>query len=253
MSATDEPIWRGLRALGLNEYESRAYLGLLESGPATAYELGRATGIPLSRCYEIARALVTKSLAMVAPGETPRYLALALSDAIARQRQLVAADLAALDRTLAPHLSRLAATVDSGTWVLDGERAVRAGLASIIDRAESELAGIVPRPIADLYRDDFGHARSRGVRVSLRPGGDALVVVRDGAEALLADVRDDRILAASLLRDPGVVRLLRGMLDGRDATDTGPDPMLDPGWLDWEAVKVRRLLASVPALQSLDG
>jgi hypothetical protein len=83
--------------LGVNEYEGRAYLGLLERGPMTAYELGRHTGVPLSRCYEVARALVRKGLALVQPGDAPRYRAADPAEVLARRRAERASELDALE------------------------------------------------------------------------------------------------------------------------------------------------------------
>src|SRR6266511_1336401 len=56
----------------LNDYEWRAYRALLGVDSATAYELGKRSGIPLSRCYEVARSLAVESGAL--DGERPRDL-----------------------------------------------------------------------------------------------------------------------------------------------------------------------------------
>ena len=46
--------------LGFTEYEWRVYRALLTESPATAYRLGKASGVPLSRVYEAASRLVEK-------------------------------------------------------------------------------------------------------------------------------------------------------------------------------------------------
>lgn len=51
-----------LKRLGLSEYESKAYAGLLEHHPSNGYHLSKQTGIPRSRIYDVLRALLQKQL-----------------------------------------------------------------------------------------------------------------------------------------------------------------------------------------------
>src|SRR5437764_10192767 len=64
-----------LKQIGLNKYEAEAYYTLLAEGPLTGYELGKRSQVPLSRSYEILERLTQKGLALVQPGDPPRYLA----------------------------------------------------------------------------------------------------------------------------------------------------------------------------------
>src|SRR5437763_16651426 len=89
--------------LGLTEYEARVYRALLEEGPATAYRLGKRSGVPLSRVYDIAGQLVQKSAAVTEPGVPVRYSPMDPADLIDaarsranRGRELLGAGLTAL-------------------------------------------------------------------------------------------------------------------------------------------------------------
>src|SRR5437667_12781488 len=62
-----------LALLGLTEYEGKVYRALLAEHPATAYRLGKLSGVPLSRVYEIANRLVKKGAAICESGEPARY------------------------------------------------------------------------------------------------------------------------------------------------------------------------------------
>ena len=64
-----------LQQVGLNKYEAEAYYTLLSEGSLTGYELGKRSQVPLSRSYEILERLVQKGLALVQPGDPPRYAA----------------------------------------------------------------------------------------------------------------------------------------------------------------------------------
>jgi len=51
-----------LKKLGFTEYEAKVYLALLSKHPATAYTISKASGVPHSRVYDIARRLIKKGL-----------------------------------------------------------------------------------------------------------------------------------------------------------------------------------------------
>lgn len=70
----DETIAR-LRAFGLNLYESRAYLALLNARQLTAKGVGQSSLIPQSRTYDILESLTRKGFAMATPASPPVYVA----------------------------------------------------------------------------------------------------------------------------------------------------------------------------------
>ncbi len=63
-----------LLELGLTEYEAKIYLALLRENPATAYELGKSSGVPTSKIYEVLNKLIEKGVtSIVDEGKTKRY------------------------------------------------------------------------------------------------------------------------------------------------------------------------------------
>jgi sugar-specific transcriptional regulator TrmB len=64
-----------LRDLGLNEYEARAYIALVEIGKASSCEIAAKSGVPYGRIYDILAALVKKGLIVVAPEKPRRWYA----------------------------------------------------------------------------------------------------------------------------------------------------------------------------------
>jgi sugar-specific transcriptional regulator TrmB len=69
----DESISR-LRTLGLNLYESRAYLALLAGKQLTAKGVGQAALIPQSRTYDVLESLTSKGFALATPASPPTYV-----------------------------------------------------------------------------------------------------------------------------------------------------------------------------------
>lgn len=51
-----------MKQLGLNQYEAKAYLKLLENSPVNGYALSKNSGVPRSRVYEVLNGLVKKQL-----------------------------------------------------------------------------------------------------------------------------------------------------------------------------------------------
>ncbi len=64
---------RHLRELGLTEYETNAYLTLLEKGMLTASECSASSGVPRPRCYDVLRSLMEKGLVKMEPGRPTKY------------------------------------------------------------------------------------------------------------------------------------------------------------------------------------
>ncbi|HEY6283182.1 MAG TPA: helix-turn-helix domain-containing protein [Nitrososphaerales archaeon] len=63
-----------LRIMGLNLYESRAYLALVKARELTAKGVGQTALIPQSRTYDVLESLSKKGLAMATPGSPATYV-----------------------------------------------------------------------------------------------------------------------------------------------------------------------------------
>lgn len=64
-----------LRQVGLNDYESKAYIALIELGSATAAKISSQSGVPYGRIYDVLDALQHKKLIDVVPKKTKEYTA----------------------------------------------------------------------------------------------------------------------------------------------------------------------------------
>jgi sugar-specific transcriptional regulator TrmB len=74
-----------LRDLGLSEYEARAYRALLNTGPATAKELSRASDVPMGRIYDVLNSLEQYNLVRSQTASRPKkYVAVESSTALDR-------------------------------------------------------------------------------------------------------------------------------------------------------------------------
>lgn len=205
----------------LNEYEWRAYRALLGADGLTAYELGKRSGIPLSRCYEVARSLANKGFALVQPGEAPRYRAVEPDEVVARERR-------ALDR-LGDELRALRAERDRASaepvWTVRGREPIIARARAMIERAEREVAVQAPPDLLEALGEPLAATRGRGLPVESRPSAGLLLLL-DRRQALLGDAE-----LATHFTQRAVVDLLSEQSASAD-------------WLAFEQEKVRRLVRS---------
>src|SRR5689334_2325757 len=135
-----------LQQVGLNKYEAEAYYTLLMHKPLTGYEVGKYSQVPLSRSYEILERLVEKGLALVQPGDPPRYTAQDPQQFLHRIRSEMEATL----EVLTSALTTLPRPGDeSEFWVLRGRQHILAHLLTLIGSAQSTLNLSIPAHYTD--------------------------------------------------------------------------------------------------------
>jgi sugar-specific transcriptional regulator TrmB len=243
-----------LQRVGLNKYEAEAYLALMVEGPLTGYELGKRSGVPLSRSYEVLERLARRGLALIQPGDPPRYLAEAPERFLAHTR----ADQEALLRDLAAALAELPRAVPADDfWVVRGRPNILRRARALIDEARRAL--LVGHVGGDELSDPIADARARGCRVTVRrldsltepPGqpvrAEPIVVLADDREALVGALGPAEQCQAVVSTNPALVLTVRGAGAGweaapiRLAEPSGPDDARRLDWLAWEDRKHRRL------------
>lgn len=242
-----------LQQVGLNKYEAEAYYTLLAEGPLTGYELGKRSQVPLSRSYEILERLTQKGLALVQPGDPPRYSAEDPGRFLGQVRQAMTKTL----DTLTVSLATLTGSRSEGEfWVLRGQQHVLAR-ARVMVRSAQRTVSLSLAPAYDVaLADDLALVREKGCRI-LR----ASTAVQDYTEAdmilLLVDERET--LAGTLTpadRCQCVVSQNRALVTALSSffarqpsmeyTVPASSPATTPqsdrlDWVAWEDRKQRRL------------
>lgn len=233
-----------LQQVGLTKYEAEAYFALLREGPLTGYELGRRSNVPLPRAYDVLDRLTQRGLALVQPGDPPRYRAQDFHQFLAGVRTTMEGRLDRLARLLAALPTRDTA---GEIWVIRGDRAI-AGQALAMIEAARETVGIVGSDGAGELRDAVSQARSRGCRVEegASPFGDLIVLAVDGRETLLGAWAAAGDSQAVLSRNPALVEVATGYIAhatgerSGEVTPAAPTPGRGD-WVAWEESKQRQL------------
>jgi sugar-specific transcriptional regulator TrmB len=200
-----------LHEIGLREYETRAYLTLLERGAMTASEVSEHGTVPYSKIYETLNSLERKGWIEVEQGRPSRYFPKAPSES------LEAAKLRLEDKVniwkhvvmgeLQPLYEQRELREKPDIWILRGEFSVMAKLREMLDVVKSELLIAVPgfaKSFVEASISVLNQVQVSGVDVKvmvagkwsqkqLKQLGDARIrdnlfgggVIVDGKEALL--------------------------------------------------------------------
>lgn len=215
--------------LGFSEYEAKAYLALLRSHPATAYEVSRASGIPTSKIYQVLDRLVERGMvAPAASGKARRFMPLDPDEFLGRYKNTVEQTVDALRHDLS-HLSEQAK--QSSIWnITDGGYLIDKAIA-MIDEAKTTLMLSLCKEELALLEPALAKALKRKVRVAIvhfgvpesklrqiyahpieetiyeEKGGRGIVVVRDSAEVLTGTIMDGGRVEGAWSTNQGFVTL----------------------------------------------
>ena len=210
-TSVSEDAKKVLHEVGLTEYETRAYLTLLERGVMTASEVSEHGGVPYSKVYETLNSLERKGWVEVERGRPSRYFPKAPSEALEAARlqleDMVDGWRGVVLGELQPLYEKREMLEKPDIWILRGEFSVLAKLREMLDVVKSELLIAVPgfaKPFVDASVSTLGQVRGSGVNVKVMVAGkwteeelallgDARVrdtlfgggVIVDGKEALL--------------------------------------------------------------------
>jgi len=210
-TAVSEDAKKILREVGLREYETRAYLILLERGVMTASEVSEHGGIPYSKVYETLNSLERKGWIEVERGRPSRYFPKAPSESLEAARlrleDMVNSWKHVILGELQPLYEKRELMEKPDIWILRGEFSILAKLKEMLDAARNELMIAAPafaKGFVDASVSVLGQVRDSGVRVQVMVTGDGDVekiakvgetrvrdslfgggVIVDGKEALL--------------------------------------------------------------------
>jgi len=184
-----------LHQVGLTEYETRAYLILLERGVMTASEVSEYGGVPYSKVYETLNSLERKGWIEVERGRPSRYFPKAPSESLEAARLRLEDMVNGWKRVILGELQPLYEKRElmekPDIWILRGEFSILAKLKEMLDVARNELMIAVPafaKGFVDASVSVLGRVRSSGVRVQiLMTEGDYIKKISKVGEARVRD------------------------------------------------------------------
>lgn len=234
-----------LQQIGLNKYEAEAYYALLTHGALTGYEVGKYSQVPGSRSYEILERLLEKGLALVQPGDPPRYSAQDPRAVFERFRATMEATL----NTLATSLASLERVDRMGEfWVVRGQQNILSQARAMIANARETLDLKLPAHFD--VAEQLTQAKARGCRIfraiTEEQESNIALLVSDGRETLVGGSSHLDSCQAVVSSNMALLDALHGYFLYRRSPDRAVSEVParsshDIDWMDWEARKQRHL------------
>jgi len=161
-----------LRDLGLTDYETRAYLALLERGVLTASQVSENAGVPYSKVYETLTSLDRKGWIETEQGRPGRYFPKAPTDALATAKLQLEEKLKMWEKTvsseLQPFYEKREIREKPDIWILRGEFSTIAKLREMLEKTKNELmvaAPIFQKALADSIVPILQRLQSGNVKI----------------------------------------------------------------------------------------
>ncbi|MFC6591162.1 TrmB family transcriptional regulator [Deinococcus lacus] len=184
-----------LQALGLTEYEARAYTALLALGRSVPARVARQAGIPRPKIYETLERLEGRGLAAKVGQNPLEYAPLSAREYLARSRRSFDDRLSALDRDL----SRLAPEpAPEAVYHLRGEAAIRSLCEDLALNARSSIVVAGQDPLADRIEA----LTPRGVTLLRADLSDLPSIAAAGQHAFLMSRDHEAAVIAHFMNDP---------------------------------------------------
>jgi len=163
-----------LREVGLTDYETQAYLSLLERGVMTASEVSEHGSVPYSKVYETLNSLERKGWIEAEQGRPSRYFPkspsealeatrLQIEDMVSEWKQVVLGE-------LQPLYERRELREKPDIWILRGEFSVLAKLQDMLNTTKKELMIAAPafaKSFVEAGVSMLSHLRDSGVNVQV--------------------------------------------------------------------------------------
>lgn len=218
-----------LMELGLSEYEAKAYISLLRESPATAYQIGKSSGIPTSKVYEVLKRLIEKGIISVIEREkTKHYAPIEPDEFLSKHKNKTEMIVDSLKEGLSNIKGKKELSyiwnITEYDYLMDKVRRMIDGAAKtvLISIWKEEFSLIDDRIREALRRKvkiavvHFGHSDSRLGQIYQHPiedtiyqekGGRGLVVVVDSKEVLMGTIFKENKVEGAWSMNMGFVTL----------------------------------------------
>ena len=157
MKDSDEAAAKGLRSIGLNSYESRAYVSLLGYEKLTPMQVADLAKVPKPRVYDVLRKLETMRFVVREPRKRkPRYVALPVKTALKHYDRELHKQYSEKAKRIEELSSKLAKVITPAipkeeiTYVLDPDQ-VTDWVSNALANAKKRAWGIIPNVGNSVY------------------------------------------------------------------------------------------------------
>lgn len=208
---------KALKDFSLTEYEVKAYVALVESGPMPASQLSTTAGIPYSKIYEILGNLERKGWVETEQGRPSKYFpkppSTALDSSRVRMENTLKSSQTEALSELQPLYEKKGVQERPDIWIVRGQDNIVDRIRETLGRTRKELLvaiPIVPESIISLATPLFSLLTARGIKVSIMVPS---LTKRDSIQNLkkLAEVKvREQMFGGGMISDSREIIILLG-------------------------------------------
>lgn len=175
-----------LKNLNFTEYESKAYLALLQESPLTGYAVAKKSGVPRSKIYEVLESLVIRGDVFVSHGNTPQYVPVPAKELIKNRRLKAEEHFDQAEK----YFEKFEQTANDreNIWNITGR-------SEILEKVKACILSAKKRILLEIWKEDFEEIESelkqaaeQGVIVTIIAYGD---IVSDFSNVYLHDMSSE--------------------------------------------------------------
>ena len=165
-----------LLELGLNKYESRVYLTLVEEGISTAKNISDVTSIPYGKVYEIINGLAAKGFAITMPTKPMKCQAIDPREVLATARKRFEKDYHKLERQINEEIvpvfiaSRKFVDAKSVFWMISGRASMNKKIEELIEKSKNNIRFLLSEEGIKrlvIFKQTLTQAADRGARIQI--------------------------------------------------------------------------------------
>src|SRR3989442_2910662 len=208
---------RALKDFGLTDYEVKAYIALVESGPMPASQLSTTATIPYSKIYEILANLERKGWAETQQGRPSKYYpkppSAALDSSRLRTENTLKSSQTDAMSELQPLYERKGVQERPDIWIVRGQNNILDRIKETLGRTRRELLvamPIVPEAVISIATPLLTLMASRGIKVSVMvPTGTSKEAMRK-LKGLVEIRTREQMFGGGMISDSNEIIILLG-------------------------------------------
>jgi len=187
-----------LQNLNFTQYESRAYLSLLEQGNITGYELAKNSGIPASKIYAVLNKLMEKEVILALDSEPVKYTPLPPKEVLSRLKGDYLDNVNNLDSKLDEIYNKQQLS-NNYIWNISGRETILRRVCEFISKAKNQIFLSVWDEEVEEIKEALIKANKKKVKVTIVHFGESALGIgtefRHGREHQIRQQRGERRLA----------------------------------------------------------
>src|SRR5256712_1508926 len=212
-----EKTRRALKDFGLTEYEVKAYVALVESGPMPASQLSKTATIPYSKIYEILGNLERKGWVETEQGRPSKYFpkppATVLESSRVRTENTLKSSQTDAMSELQPLYQKKGVQERPDIWIVRGQNNILDRIKETLGRTRRELLvamPIVPDSVISMATPLLSLINSRGVKVSVMVPSMTSKDVARKLKGLAAVTLRGQMFGGGIISDSNEIIILLG-------------------------------------------